>query len=142
LPQPDSRCFQSRTQRICCVWCFNLTEGKSFSGAAALLKLAGIGSMTKKAVFTRFQKCAERLRWLCENIYRNNQRIPEAPPWLGDKKVYPVGASGGPVYGSGKADYRLHYAVGLFDLWMKETALTRTGEGEKLGNFKTFGKDD
>jgi hypothetical protein len=34
-----------------------LTEGKSFSGTAALLKLTGIGSLTKKAVFTRFQKC-------------------------------------------------------------------------------------
>ncbi|MDR1956018.1 MAG: hypothetical protein LBQ30_04110 [Treponema sp.] len=34
-----------------------LTEGKSFSGTAALLKLTGGGSMTKKAVFTRFQTC-------------------------------------------------------------------------------------
>jgi hypothetical protein len=69
------------------------TEGKSFSGTAALLKLAGIDSMTKKAVFTRFQKCAERLRWLCENVYWNNQAIPEVRSWLGDKKVYLVDAS-------------------------------------------------
>jgi hypothetical protein len=53
-----------------------LTEGKSFSGTAALLKLTGIGSMTKKAVFTRFQTCGAWLRWLGENSYRNNQRIP------------------------------------------------------------------
>jgi hypothetical protein len=46
-----------------------LAEGKSFGGTAALLKLAGIGSMTGKAVFTRFQKCDGRLRRLCENIY-------------------------------------------------------------------------
>jgi hypothetical protein len=85
-----------------------LTEGKSFSGTAALLKLAGIGSMTKKAVFTRFQTCAEWLRWLCENIYRNNHTIPEVPPWLGDKKVYLVDLSYEPVHGSDKADYRLH----------------------------------
>ncbi|MDR1901125.1 MAG: transposase [Treponema sp.] len=119
-----------------------LTDGKSFSGTAALLKLAGIGSMTKKAVFTRFQKCAGWLQWLCENIYRNNQAISEPPSWLGDKKVYLVDSSDEPVHGSDKADYRLHYAVGLFDLGMKEMALTGTGVGEKLGNFKTFGKDD
>jgi hypothetical protein len=119
-----------------------LTDGKSFSGTAALLKLAGIGSMTKKAVFTRFQKCAEWLRWLCENSYRNNQAIPEVPSWLGDKDVYLVDASDEPVHGSDKTDYRLHYAIGLFDLGMKEMALTGTGVGEKLSNFKTFGKDD
>ena len=37
-----------------------LTEGKSFSGTAALLQLAGICSITKKAVFTRFQKRIEQ----------------------------------------------------------------------------------
>ncbi|MDR1910075.1 MAG: hypothetical protein LBQ35_09215 [Spirochaetaceae bacterium] len=88
------------------------------------MKLAGIGSMTKKAVFTRFQKCAGWLRWLCENIYRNNQAIPEPLPWLRDKKAYPADASDEPVHGSGKADYRLHYAVGLFDPGMKETLLS------------------
>jgi hypothetical protein len=119
-----------------------LTEGKSFSGTAALLKLTGIGSMTKKAVFTRFQKCGAWLQWLGEHIYRNNHPIPEPPPWLGNRQVYLVDASDEPVHGSDKADYRLHYAVGLFDLSMKEMALTGTGVGEKLSNFKTFGKDD
>jgi hypothetical protein len=56
-----------------------LTEGKSFSGTAALLQLGGICSITKKAVFTRFQKCGEWLRWLCERTYRNNHAVREAP---------------------------------------------------------------
>jgi hypothetical protein len=119
-----------------------LAEGKSFGGTAALLKLAGIGSMTGKAVFTRFQKCGGRRRRLCENIYRNNRAIPEPPPGPGDKKVYPVDAGDGPVHGSDKADYRPRYAAGLFDPGMKEMAPTGTGQGEKPGNFKTFGKDD
>jgi hypothetical protein len=38
-----------------------LTEGKSFSGTAALLHLAGICSISKKAVFRRFQRCGELL---------------------------------------------------------------------------------
>jgi hypothetical protein len=51
-----------------------LTEGKSFSGTAALLKLAGIGSMTKRAVFTRFQKCAEWLRGLGSGFLRCDRK--------------------------------------------------------------------
>jgi hypothetical protein len=119
-----------------------LTEGKSFSGTAALLHLAGTCSITKKAVFTRFQRCGEWLWWLCEKIYRNNEGIGEAPEWLGGKKVYLIDASDERVHGSDKADYRLHYAIGLFDLGMKEMALTGTEEGEKVSNFKSFGEGD
>jgi hypothetical protein len=64
-----------------------LTEGKSFSGTAALVHRAGMCSITKKAVFTRFQKCGEWLRWLCEKIYRNNEAIGEAPEGLAGRKV-------------------------------------------------------
>jgi hypothetical protein len=80
-----------------------LTEGKSFSGTAALLELGDIGSISKKAVFTRFQKCGEWLRWLCERLCRKNQAIGEAPAWLGERKVYLVDASDEPVHGSDRA---------------------------------------
>jgi hypothetical protein len=83
------------------------------------LQLGGICSISKKAVFTRFQNCGKWLGWLCEHIYRNNHAIREAPEWLGDRKVYLVDASDEPVHGSDKADYRLHYAIGLFDLGTK-----------------------
>jgi hypothetical protein len=118
-----------------------LTEGKSFSGTAALLQLGGV-RMSKKAVFTRFQNCGEWLRWMCEHLYRNNKAIGEAPLCLGDRKVCLVDASDEPVHGSDKADYRLHYAAGLFDLGMKEMALTGTGQEEKASNFKSFGEQD
>jgi hypothetical protein len=55
-----------------------LTEGKSFSGTEVLLKLAGVGSTSKKAVFARFQKCGEWLRWLCETIGGGRQRRARA----------------------------------------------------------------
>ncbi|MDR2602003.1 MAG: hypothetical protein LBC53_06080 [Spirochaetaceae bacterium] len=108
-----------------------LTEGKSFSGTAALLEFSGICAISKKAVFARFQKCGEWLRRLCERIYRNNEAIIEPTEWLGERKVYMVDASDEPVHGSDKADYWLRYAIGLFDLGMKEMALTGTGLGEK-----------
>jgi hypothetical protein len=107
-----------------------------------MLKLAGICSISKKAVFRRFQKCGEWLGWLCQSIYRSNKAIVQAPGWLGERKVYLVDASDEPVHGSEKADYRLHYAIGLYDLGMKEMALTTTETGEKAGNFKTFGERD
>jgi hypothetical protein len=68
--------------------------------------------------------------------------IIEPPEWLGGRKVYVVDACDEPVRGSDKADYRLHYAIGLFDLGMKEMALTGTGQGEKVSNFKSFGGKD
>jgi hypothetical protein len=119
-----------------------LTEGKSFHGTAVLPGLGDICSISKKAVFTRFQKCREWLRRLCERLYRNNEAIGEAPVWLGDRKACLVDAGDEPVHGSDKADCRLHYAIGLFDLGMKETALTGTEQGEKAGNFKSFGGQD
>ncbi|MDR1218526.1 MAG: hypothetical protein LBK73_02840 [Treponema sp.] len=57
------------------------------AGAAALLELGGMCSISKKAVFTRFQKSGEWLRWLCERICRNNQAIGEALRWLGERNV-------------------------------------------------------
>jgi hypothetical protein len=61
---------------------------------------------------------------------------------LGAGKVYLVDASDEPVHGSDKADYRPHYAIGLFDLGMKEMALAGTGQGERVSNFKSFGAGD
>jgi hypothetical protein len=63
-----------------------LTGGKSFSGAAALLNLTGACSMSKKAVFTRFQKCGERLGRLCGHIYLNNKAITGTPECWGAGK--------------------------------------------------------
>jgi hypothetical protein len=56
--------------------------------------------------------------------------------------VYLTDAGDKPVQGSNKADYRLHYAIGLFDLGMKETALTGTEQGEKASNFKSCREKD
>jgi hypothetical protein len=74
-----------------------LSEGKSFSGIAALLQRAGICSISKKAVFKRFQKSGEWLRRLCESVCRNNKAIREAPLWLGDRKAYLADAGGEPA---------------------------------------------
>jgi hypothetical protein len=46
------------------------------------------------------------------------------------------------VHGGEKADYRLHYAIGMSDLGMKGMAPSTTGTGEKVSNFKTFWETD
>jgi hypothetical protein len=61
-----------------------LTEEKSLSAPAALLKLTATCSISKKAVFTPLQPCEY---WLCENIYRHNNVIVEPPTWLGERTV-------------------------------------------------------
>ncbi|MDR0556450.1 MAG: hypothetical protein LBG43_01060 [Treponema sp.] len=58
---------------------------------------------------------------------------------LGERKAYLADAGGEPARGSDKADCRPCYAIGLFDLGMKEMALTGTEQGEKVSNFKSFG---
>ncbi|MDR0707708.1 MAG: hypothetical protein LBF60_07525 [Treponema sp.] len=107
-----------------------LTEGKSFSGTAALLQRGDICLTSEKAAFTRFQKRGEWLGWLCERLSRNNKAIGEAPVWLGDRKVHLVDAGDEPAHGGDKADCRPCYAIGLFDLGMKEMALTAAEQGE------------
>jgi hypothetical protein len=49
-------------------------------------ELGDICSISKKAVFTRFQRYGEWLGWLCERLYRNNKATGEAPVWLRERK--------------------------------------------------------
>ena len=119
-----------------------LTSGGSFGKTSALLKLTGENVLNKNAVYERIQKSGEWLRWLCENICRNEGRLAEAPEWLNGKKVCLIDASDESKKGSNQADYRLHYCVELFRLKMIEMHLTEASEGEKLARYQNIGKDD
>ncbi|MDR3124024.1 MAG: hypothetical protein LBU16_09640 [Treponema sp.] len=119
-----------------------LTEGKSFGNTCALLSMSESYHLTTKAIYTRMCNSAERLRWLGENLCRENRMLAEKPAWLEGKKVYLADASDESAHGSSKTDFRLHYSVGLFDLGMKELRLTDAKTEEKLSNFQSFGKED
>jgi hypothetical protein len=109
-----------------------LTEGKSFSGTAALLQLGGSCSISKKAVFTRFQRCGEWLRWLCEHLYRNNQGIREVPVWLGGRKVNVLGYFKG-LQPGGIGGQTLDYEYeGEYKL-LRSCVLRKTKEAEGKG---------
>jgi hypothetical protein len=118
-----------------------LTEGKSFGNTSALLNMSERRRLTKKAIYTRLCHSVEWLKWLCENLCRENHVLTEKPAWLGQKRVYLADAGGKPD-GSSKTAYRLYYCIGLFDLAIKELRLTDTKTEENLSNFQTFTKDD
>jgi hypothetical protein len=119
-----------------------LTEGKSFGGTSAIVRMEGTWQMTKKAVWPRICNSEEWLKWLCETICRNQGVLVEKPGWHFGKDVCLVDGSEAVLHGSKKKYFMLHYCVDLFSLTMKEMRLTDMETGEKLLNFKTFGKND
>ena len=118
------------------------TEGKSFAGTSALAQLSGGAELSKEAVFKRMRKSAAWLRWLCENILRRAGFIVPKPRWLKNKKVKIVDGSEDVKCGVRRQCYMLHYCLDLFTLDMEELLVTDQQTGEKLSNFKCFGKGD
>jgi hypothetical protein len=119
-----------------------LTEGKSFAGTSAIARLSGEAELSKEAVFKRMRNSAAWLRWLCENIFRRAGLIVTKPQWLQDKKVNIVDGSEDVKCGVRRQCYMLHYSLELFTLDVGELLVTDGKTGEKLSNFKRFGKGD
>jgi hypothetical protein len=119
-----------------------LTEGKSFGNTAAFLSLTGSYKLNKTAVYKRIAGSGEWLRWMCEKVNRGGRATGIKPEWLGDKGICLVDASEEPVFGNKEKQYRLHYAVNLYTLEMKEMLLTGQERGESLENFKSLGPED
>ena len=119
-----------------------LTEGKSFAGTSALIQLSGDAHLSKMAVFTRMQKCAEWLKWLCQHIYRNAGLLVEKPPWLEGKNVLLIDGSEDVKCGEKKQYFMLHYSIELFTLCAREFLITDMKTGEKLVNFTDIGPED
>jgi hypothetical protein len=119
-----------------------LTEGKSFAGTSAIVALSGEAVMSKVAIFKRMRASAAWLQWLCENICRNGGIISAKPKWLKKKNVILVDGTEDIKCGIRRQCYMLHYSLDLFTLAAREFLVTDRRTGEKLANFKRFGKDD
>jgi len=119
-----------------------LTEGKSFRGTSALLQLSSEVDLSDVAVLKRMRNSADWLQWLCENIYRKAGITVEKPKWLKKKNVKVVDGSEDVKCGVRRQCYMLHYCLDLFTLAAHELHVTDIKTGEKLSNFKKFGKDD
>jgi hypothetical protein len=119
-----------------------LTEGKSFAGTSAITTLTGEAAMSKVAVFKRMRASAAWLQWMSANICRKGGLIAAKPQWLKKKNVNIVDGTEDVKCGVRRQCHMLHYSVDLFTLEAREFLLTDRKTGEKLANFKQFGKKD
>jgi hypothetical protein len=119
-----------------------LTEGKSFAGPSALVRMGGEIRLNKTAVYKRICGSGEWLKWLCERFCRQGGLLAEKPPWLAGKQVCLVDASEDVICGRRKSYFRLHYCLDLFTLGMRELKVTGIKTGETLTNFTGLGKND
>ena len=119
-----------------------LTEGRSFRGTSALMRLSGKQEISDVAILKRMRNSGDWLQWLCETIYRQAGLTVEKPQWLGNKNVKLVDGSEDVKCGVRRQCYMLHYCLDLFTLGAHEFLVTDNKTGEKLTNYKGFGKDD
>lgn len=119
-----------------------LTEGKSFAGTSALIRLGGDMELNKTAVYKRIRNSGEWLKWLCENFFRGAGLLVEKPGWLGGREVCLVDGSEDVTRGEEKSYYMLHYCLDAFTLGMREFHITDIRTGEKVGNFEGLGGND
>ena len=119
-----------------------LTEGKSFAGTSAIIQLTGEAALNKMAVYNRIRKSGNWLQWLCEHICLRAGLIVPKPRWLKNKKVKIVDGSEEVKCGVRRQCHMLHYSLDLFTLAAGELQVTDRKTGEKLSNFKSFGKGD
>jgi hypothetical protein len=119
-----------------------LTEGASFAGASAIIRLAGQCHLNKNATYKRIRNSAEWLQWLAEKVLRHAGLLVEKPAWLGGKDVCLVDGSEVVYGGAAKIQSMLHYCVDGCTLGMKELHLTDRGGGEKLSRYEQFGPQD
>jgi hypothetical protein len=119
-----------------------LTKGKSFRGTSAVKRLSGEAEISDVAILKRMRNCAALLQWLCGNICRKAGLTVEKPKWLKKKNVNIVDGTEDVKCGVRRQCYMLHYSLDLFTLEAREFIVTDRRTGEKLANFKGFGKDD
>jgi hypothetical protein len=119
-----------------------LTEGKSFAGTSAVIRLSGEAGLGKAAVFKRMRNSAAWLQWLCERVYRQAGLAAAKPQWLKNKDVILTDGTGGVKCGVRRQCYMLHYSLDLFTLAAREMPVTDRKAGEKPANFKRLGKKD
>jgi hypothetical protein len=119
-----------------------LTEGKSFRGASAVKRLSGEAQISGAAILKRMRNSAALPQWLCGNICRRAGLTVEKPKRLKKKNVNIVDGTEGVKCGVRRQCHMLHYDLELFTLEAREFLVTDRKTGEKLANFKKFGKND
>ena len=109
----------------------HLTEGGSFGETAGILNFATEMEIGKQAVYERIQNSWPWMKWMTEQLCRQNNFTMEKPAWL-DREVTTIDGSEMSIKGSKQGDYWLHLGFDIFGLQYRTIEITDIKEGEKL----------
>ncbi len=119
------------------------TQGGSYGLTSALTQISeNQEGLNKTAVEKRIVNSADWLKWLCENLSRQEGFIVEPPEYLKGDRVNVVDASDYSCNGSRGADFRFHYMMNLFTMNTTEMYFTKASEGETLTRYTQIKKND
>ena len=108
---------------------YTTNEG-SYQAAAIGMELSEGIVLSKTAAAKRIRKSGEWLRWMTEELCRE-QGMVRKPEFLGERKVKLVDASDAVTRGK-TSTWRLHYVFDLFGFCSTSMELTDNREGERL----------
>lgn len=112
------------------------TYGGTYGLTSALTQISeNQEGLNKTAVEKRIVNSASWLKWLCENLSRQEGFLVTPPEWLKNYKVNLVDASDYSCNGSRGSDFRLHYMMDLFTMNTTELYFTPASEGETLTRY-------
>lgn len=118
-----------------------LTEAGSYQTTSILLELTSGIQLNKNAVRKRIQGSHIWLQWMAQRLLQAQGFGVQKPAWLEGRRVLLVDATDMSLEGSRSSDYRLHYALDLFQCACAHLELTSNKEGEKLTRYAVSPED-
>lgn len=119
------------------------TAGETYGKTSTMTQISeSQEGLNKTAVQKRIVNSGSWLKWLCENMSKEEGFLEELPQWLNHYRVCIVDASDYTKRGSKKADFRLHCMMELSTLDIAEMHFTTAKEGETLTRYETISEKD
>ncbi|MCH8569667.1 MAG: IS4 family transposase [Balneolales bacterium] len=116
----------------------HVSEGYSLIQTANIANQAGWATVSDVALLKRLRSAEEWIRWMCVELASRHHpgRLNfTKPDWLSAHQVRSIDATVISEPGSTGTDWRIHYSLGLFDLYCHEFLLTDPSTGEQISNF-------
>lgn len=116
----------------------HVSEGYSLLQATHIARQAEWAAISDVALLKRLRSAEQWLRWMSVELASRDHpgRLDfTKPQWLSAYRVRSLDATVISEPGSTGTDWRIHYSLGLFDLYCHEFLLTDPKTGEKISNF-------
>lgn len=123
--------------KLCLYYAYDhsLVDVKNYAYMEKIAEISDVGFMK------RFNNCGEWIKWILENMMKNEIVNYDKPELLKDYRVLAIDASDISQKGAVKYYWHLHYAVNLFTLNSEMFKITTEQTGESLKNFELRPKD-